>query len=78
MTNLENKAKIITLGGNEWNSKGMERVYISNEVLNILLDEQDISAVNFSERNNKMFFDVKANAVMRSYKGKTPASIIKY
>ena len=78
MTNLKNKAKIIALGGNEWNSLKMERVYISNSILNSLRDDQDSPPVNFGESNNKIFFDVKANAVMRSYKGKKPTVLIQY
>jgi len=71
MTNL--KSKIIELGGSEWLKGEMERVYINNEILNILREERDLSPVNFGASNNKIFFDVKQNAVMRSYKGKKPA-----
>ncbi len=71
MTNL--KSKIIELGGKEWIKGEMERVYINNEILNILREERELSPVNFGERNNKIFFDVKLSAVMRSYKGKKPA-----
>lgn len=71
MTNLKNK--IIELGGNEWTKGEMERVYINNEILNILRKERELPPVNFGASNNKIFFDVKLNAVMRSYKGKKPA-----
>lgn len=76
MTNLKNK--IIELGGNEWTKNDMERVYISNDIHNILREEKGLGSVNFGERNNKVFFDVKANAVMRSYKGKKPSVEIQY
>lgn len=69
---------MIELGGNEWNKGDMERVYINNEVLNILLSEEGLRHVTYGERNNKIFFDVKANAVMRSYKGKKPTVEIQY
>ena len=74
----ELKNRIIELGGNEWNKNGMERVYISNDVHNVLREEKGLGAVNFGERNNKVFFDVKANAVMRSYKLKKPSVEIQY
>lgn len=76
MNDLKNK--MIELGGKEWAKNGMERVYISNDILNTLLTEKGLGGVNFSERNNKIFFDVKANAIMRAYKGKKPAVEIQY
>ena len=72
------KEKILELGGKEWVKNDMERIYINNEALNKLLSEQGLRQVNFGERNNKIFFDVKANAVMRSYKGKKPSVEIQY
>jgi len=72
------KEKILELGGKEWVKNDMERIYISNEILNKLLSERGCNEVNFGERNNKIFFDVKANAVMRSYKGKKPSVEIQY
>lgn len=69
---------MIELGGKEWNKEGMDRVYITNEILNVLLSEQGKGSVNYGERNNKIFFDVKVNAVMRSYKGKKPKVEIQY
>tara|TARA_R100000750_G_scaffold58046_1_gene45540 strand:+ start:345 stop:515 length:171 start_codon:yes stop_codon:yes gene_type:complete len=56
----------------------MDRVYISCEILNILLKEKNEGSVNFSASNNKIFFDSSLNAVMRSYKGKKPKIEIKY
>lgn len=76
MTNLKNK--IIELGGNEWVKDGMERIYITNDIHNALREEKGLGPVNFGERNNKVFFDIKANAVMRSYKGKKPCVEIQY
>lgn len=67
------KNKIIELGGKEWTKGDMDRVYINNEILNILRAERELSVVSFGASNNKIFFDVKLNAVMRSYKGKPPA-----
>ena len=72
------KSKIIDLGGKEWIKNEMHRVYINNSILNVLLDELNKGPVNFGETNNKIFFDVKANAVMRSYKGKKPKIEIEY
>lgn len=74
----ELKSKIIELGGKEWIKDGMERVYIDSSILNVLRDEQGLPPVNFGARNNKIFFDVKSNAVMRSYKGKKPAVELKF
>tara|TARA_R110000824_G_scaffold189834_1_gene371257 strand:+ start:661 stop:891 length:231 start_codon:yes stop_codon:yes gene_type:complete len=71
-------SKIIDLGGKEWIKNEMHRVYINNSILNVLLDELNKGPVNFGETNNKIFFDVKANAVMRSYKGKKPKIEIEY
>ena len=56
----------------------MERVYISNEILNVLQEEKNLMKSNFGENNNKIFLDVKKNAVMRSYKNKKPAVEIQY
>ena len=78
MNNLENKEKIISLGGKEWTKNGMERLYIDCGILNILEEEKGLARSCFGERNNKIFFDVKLNAVMRSYKGKRPSVEIQY
>lgn len=75
---MELKAKIIELGGKEWNKGEMERIYITNEILNVLLNEKGLANVNYGERNNQIFFDVKKNAIMRSYKSKKPAVEIQY
>jgi hypothetical protein len=72
------KQKIINLGGKEWTKHDMERVYITSDMLNVLLEEQGKGSYRLSERNNKIFYDVKANAVMRSYKGKKPSVEIQY
>ena len=76
MTDLKNK--IIQLGGKEWVKNEMHRVYIDNSIHNILRQEKGFNNVNFGENNNKVFFDVKSNAVMRSYKGKKPSVEIQY
>ena len=74
-----NKERIIELGGKEWVKNDMERVYINNEILNTLRVEQGLpGGYCLGERNNKIFFDAKANAVMRSYKGKKPTIEIQY
>ena len=70
--NIENKARIIGMGGKEWVKNGMDRVYISCAILNVLRAEKELAQVNYSESSNKMFFDTEKNAVMRSYKGKAP------
>jgi hypothetical protein len=72
------KSKIIELGGKEWIKNDMERVYISNEILNVLQEGRNLMKSNFGENNNKIFLDVKKNAVMRSYKNKKPAVEIQY
>lgn len=72
------KDKIIALGGKEWKKDSMHRVYISCAILNILREEKDLGTVNFGASNNKIFFDVTQNAVMRSYKNKKPNIEIAY
>ena len=72
------KEKIMKLGGKEWIKDDMERVYITNDIFNILREDLDLCAACFGERNNKIFFDVKKNAVLRSYKGKKPEIEIQY
>jgi len=72
------KSKIIGLGGKEWIKNDIERVYINNEIFNVLLSEEGKGSVNYGESNNKIFFDVKANAIMRSYKNKKPQVEIQY
>ena len=71
MTTLT-KENILALGGKEWIKNDMERVYMSNEVLNKVLEEKGLDTVNYGERNNKIFFDCKTGNIMRSYKGKKP------
>ena len=71
MTNLENKQRLISMGGKEWNKHDKESVYITNEILNTLRDEKGLSLVNYGKRNNKIFLDVKTNIIMRNYKNKT-------
>lgn len=61
-----NKQDFIELGGKEWAKDGMDRVYISAEIYNKLMH------TNFSDSNNKFFFDCNTSALMRSYKGKKP------
>ena len=76
MTTLKNK--IIEMGGKEWTKNDMERVYIDGSILNKLEEEKGLMNSNFGANNNIIFFDVKANAVMRSYKGKKPTVEIQY
>lgn len=78
MTALEIKNKIIELGGKSWQKNGKDRVYIDNDIFNVLRDELKMIKVNLGARNNKIFFDVDANAIMRSYKGKKPQVEIQY
>ncbi|MGY8897748.1 MAG: hypothetical protein ACKVI8_06920 [Paraglaciecola sp.] len=66
------KQDFINLGGKEWAKEGMERVYITSDIFNKLVN------TSFSDSNNKFFFDVKLNALMRSYKGKKPKVEIQY
>ena len=61
-----NKQELIEMGGKEWVKNDMERVYLKAEIYNKLMD------TNFSDNNNKFFFDCKTNALMRSYKNKKP------
>lgn len=72
------KQKIINLGGKEWTKHDMERVYITSDIFNLLLAEKGRTGRYLGTRNNKIFYDVKANAVMRSYKGKKPSVEIQY
>ena len=71
-------AKIIEMGGKEWTKGDMVRVYFNCDIFNTLREEKDLGEVNLSEKNNKFFYDTKANAVMRSYKGKKPTVEIQY
>ena len=72
------KDKVIGLGGKAWSKHGKDRVYITCDILNVLLEELDKGAVNYGERNNKIFLDCEKNAIMRSYKGKKPTVEIQY
>ena len=82
MNNLEIKNKIIKLGGKEWNKNDISRVYITCDILNALREEVNESEffqpVSYSKSNNKFFYDVKENAVMRTYKGKATTIEIQY
>ena len=66
------KEDFIKLGGKEWSKGKLERVYINAEIFN------QIKETNFSDNNNKFFFDCKTNALMRSYKNKKPVIEIQY
>ena len=66
------KQDFLDLGGKEWISGNMERVYLSADIFNKLC------GTSLGERNNKFFFDCKTNALMRSYKGKKPQVEIQY
>lgn len=67
-----NKQDFINLGGKLWEKNGMERVYLSADAFN------QLNNTAYGERNNKFFFDCKTNALMRSYKGKTPSVEVQY
>lgn len=77
------KQEIIKLGGKEWTGGVIERVYITNDILN-KLDEQHQGYPKFyqphsyGERNNKLYYDVKTNKVMRQYKGKRISVMIDF
>lgn len=66
------KQDFISKGGKEWVKGDMERVYISADVFN------EIKGTNLSDKTNKFFFDCKASALMRSYKGKKPQVEVQY
>ena len=67
-----NKQDFIELGGKEWSKGSIERVYISAEIYNELM------GTSLGENNNKFFFDCSKNALMRSYKGKSPKVEVQY
>ncbi len=71
-------SKMVELGGKEWEKGDIKRIYITTDILNTLRAEKGLSDVCYGERNNKIFFDVVKNAVMRSYKGKKPSVEIQY
>ena len=54
---MDLKAKIIDLGGKEWVKNDLDRVYINNDIFNVLLSETDKNPVMFGERNNKIFYE---------------------
>ena len=74
---MEIKTKLIELGGKEWNNHGKERVYIDSNIYNkfVLEHTGEEEGVRYGERNNKIFYDVEQNAIMRSYKGKKPETM---
>ena len=72
------KENLIKHGGKEWIRADMERIYITTSILNILEEEKGLLKSNFGENNNKIFFDVKTNSVMRSYKNKKPIVEIQF
>ena len=72
MTNLTSeqvKEKLIEMGGNEWNEKGFNRVYISQDIFNA------VTGFGFSlnETKNKFYFDVEAGQLFTRKDGKKPA-----
>ena len=72
------KDKIIKLGGKEWTKGELERVYITSEILNILEEEKGLGISNYGERNNKIYFDIQLNSIMRRYKNKKPQVEIQF
>ena len=67
-----NKQDFLNIGGKEWTKEGIERVYLSAEIFNIL------QGTSLSDNTNKFFFDCKSNALMRSYKSKKPQVVAQY
>lgn len=72
------KDKIIEMGGKEWIKGDMHRVYFNCNLFNKIREENSMSEVSLSDKNNKFFYDVSANAIMRSYKGKKPTLEIQF
>ena len=69
--NREVKDNIVHLGGSYWSKGKMERVYITCDILNKLLQERGgLGVCNYGASNNKIFYDIKTNKVMRQYKRK--------
>lgn len=69
---ITRKEEIIKMGGKEWSKNGLDRVYITCDILNKLRDQKSLAPVNFSSSSNKIFFDVTTNKIFRSYKNKKP------
>ena len=59
-----NKQDYIKAGGKVWQKETHERVYLSAEVFN------KIVGTNYSDRNNKFYYDCRTNKLMRAYKHK--------
>ncbi|MGH1438226.1 MAG: hypothetical protein ACRBG0_27580 [Lewinella sp.] len=74
MTAQETKKELLNMGGKEWNNHGKERVYITCDIFNKFTDR----SYRLKDSNNKFFFDLAKNAIMRSYKGKKPTIEIQY
>ncbi len=72
------KDKMIHLGGKEWAKGELHRVYITPEILNFLEKEKGLAVSNYSEHNNKIYFDIQLNSIMRRYKNKKPKLEIQF
>lgn len=66
--------QLIEMGCTIWEKHGKKRIYMSVAQFNA------VTGYNYSlnDRNNKIFFDYAANAIMRSYKGKRPTIEIQF
>jgi hypothetical protein len=56
----------------------VERVYVSNDTLNVLLSELGMVGDFFTYPNSRTYFDVAANAVIRKCKGCPKKVLIQY
>lgn len=68
------ETKLLAMGLKVWEKSEMKRIYMTCAQFN----QATGFSFNLNDKNNKIFFDYAANAIMRSYKGKKPSVEVQF
>jgi hypothetical protein len=68
------EAKLLAMGLKVWEKAEMKRIYMTCAQFN----QATGFSFNLNDKNNKIFFDCTTNAIMRSYKSKTPSIEVQF
>lgn len=68
------ETKLLAMGLKVWEKAEMKRIYMTCAQFN----QATGFSFNLNDKNNKIFFDYAANAIMRSYKSKKPSIEVQF
>lgn len=71
MNNLNITEKLLKIGCKIWEKNDIKRIYMTCEQFNEVTGRE----YSLNDKNNKIFYDFKANAIMRTYKRKTKVEV---